>query len=69
MMDITDALDRISKAIEGLGHDRSILTSALDVLQKDPHYWSKRSCATCQVITSLAGRDFGCVAYAKAALP
>lgn len=38
----------------------------LDLLQRDPHQWSTRPCSTCQTVTTLAGRDFGCVAHAKA---
>ena len=37
----------------------------LQLLQNDPHQWSMRPCATCQAMTSIVGKDFGCVLYAK----
>jgi hypothetical protein len=37
----------------------------LELIEKDPHQWSSRPCSTCQTISGLVGRPFGCYAYAK----
>ena len=38
---------------------------AFDLIQKDPHQWSDHGCVTCQTITALIQRPFGCVLYSK----
>lgn len=43
----------------------AIVDAMLDLLQEDGHQWSKRPCSTCQAITSLRGKSFGCVKYAE----
>lgn len=40
-----------------------ILDATLRLIQKDPHQWSTRGCATCEAITSLLNRPFGCVLF------
>lgn len=35
----------------------------LDLLQADPHQWSTRPCSTCQAISKIVSRPFGCVLY------
>lgn len=42
-----------------------ILAAVLTVLEEDPHQFSTRPCQTCKVVSSLAGRPFGCAAKAK----
>lgn len=42
-----------------------LMEAALRVLENDPHSWSKRPCSTCETVSSLAGRPFGCVAHAN----
>jgi hypothetical protein len=37
------------------------------VMEPDPHQWSTRPCQTCQVVSELLGRPFGCVAKAQRA--
>lgn len=39
--------------------------TAFDLLQEDPHQWSTRPCTTCQTISILIKRPFGCVLYTK----
>ena len=39
--------------------------TAFDLIQGDPHQWSKRPCSTCKTISTLIKRSFGCVLYAK----
>ncbi len=34
--------------------------AALDLIEKDPHQYSKRPCDTCRTISNLIGRPFGC---------
>jgi hypothetical protein len=36
---------------------------AFRLLQEDNHNWSTRPCSTCQGITELIGKPFGCVEY------
>lgn len=38
-----------------------LLEPVLRLLQKDPHQWSKRPCATCSSVSSIVGYSFGCV--------
>ena len=44
---------------------RVLLLAALDVIGIDGHIFGTRPCSTCTAVSSLAGRDFGCVARAK----
>ena len=44
---------------------RALLLAALDVIGIDGHIFGSRPCSTCTAVSSLAGRDFGCVAHAK----
>lgn len=39
---------------------RILCQAALDLIEKDPHQWSKRPCTTCQTVSVLIGRPFGC---------
>lgn len=40
---------------------RVLVGAALDLIQADPHQWSKRPCATCRAVSSIVGRPFGCL--------
>jgi hypothetical protein len=42
-----------------------LMTTVLDLMQGDPHQWSTRPCATCQAVSAIVGRPFGCYAYAR----
>ena len=44
---------------------RVLLEPVLSLLQNDPHQWSTRPCETCRAISSIVGRDFGCILHAK----
>lgn len=33
---------------------------AFDLIYRDPHSWSTRPCSTCQTVSELLGRPFGC---------
>ena len=35
------------------------------LIEADPHQWSTRPCSTCQTISSVLDRPFGCNARAK----
>ncbi len=42
----------------------SLLPAAMfDAIYADPHQWSSRPCRTCQTVTDLTGRSFGCVRF------
>lgn len=43
---------------------RVLMSTALDLLQADPHSWSTRPCPTCRPISAIIGRPFGCYLYA-----
>ncbi len=45
--------------------NRVLLNAALDAIGQDGHVFGGRPCSTCAAVSSLAGRDFGCVARAK----
>ena len=42
---------------------RIMLEAVLQLIQDDPHQWSTRPCATCQAITSITAKPFGCIKY------
>jgi len=42
-----------------------VMGAVLRLLQDDPHQWSDRPCYTCQAISSIAGKPFGCVEHAR----
>ena len=44
---------------------KMIPQAALDIFARDPHRFSDRGCATCQNITVIIGRPWGCVATAR----
>ncbi len=43
----------------------TLVDPALRLIEQDPHQWSKRPCTTCQTVSSLINRPFGCVRYAR----
>lgn len=42
-----------------------VMGAVLRLLQDDGHQWSERPCSTCQAVSSIAGKPFGCVEYAR----
>ena len=40
-----------------------IVTSVFDIIQNDPHQWSNRPCVSCETVSTLSGRRFGCVEF------
>ena len=52
-----DAKDIIRAAVQ------VIMEPILDMLQSDPHGWSSRPCSTCDTITAMMGKPFGCAKY------
>lgn len=55
--------DMMEDAIKTSG--RIIANAALNLIEKDPHQWSSRPCSTCETISNLLDRDFGCVKVRK----
>lgn len=51
--------DALTEAVERLAG------VAFDLIQKDPHQWSTRPCSTCNAVTGIIGKSFGCVLYAE----
>jgi hypothetical protein len=41
------------------------LKLALQLLQEDNHYWSTRPCSTCQTISKILEKPFGCLEYKR----
>ena len=41
-----------------------LMDAALKLIESDPHQFGKRKCQTCTAVSSLAGRPFGCQAFA-----
>lgn len=56
--EITPILEQTRKFTESVD-------SAFNLLEIDPHSFSTRPCQTCQQVTALIGRDFGCVKRRK----
>ncbi len=44
---------------------RAFLVAGLAAIGRDGHLFGSRPCSTCEAVSSLAGQDFGCVAFAK----
>ena len=44
---------------------KEIADAALDLIEQDPHQFSKRPCQTCRAVSRLVGRSFGCVKKAE----
>jgi len=42
-----------------------VMGAVLRLLQDDGHQWSDRPCSTCQAISSIVGKPFGCVEHAR----
>lgn len=42
---------------------RVLVKSVTDLIQHDPHQWSKRPCATCAAISTILGEPFGCLTH------
>lgn len=34
-----------------------------DMIYKDPHQWSERGCSTCEAISAITKKPFGCIKY------
>jgi hypothetical protein len=58
-------VDEGGEAVTLKSNTRSPFQLSADILQKDPHQWSERPCATCTVISGLLGDNFGCLRYAE----
>lgn len=43
----------------------TLLEPVLALLQRDGHSWSSRPCTTCEAITSIVGKPFGCVVVSR----
>lgn len=60
-----------SKLIKGQARDiiracvQVYTETILQIVQGDPHNWSTRPCTSCQTISSMLGKPFGCVLRAK----
>ncbi len=37
-----------------------MLLEALNLLESSPHFWTPDACPTCEQVSKLVGRDFGC---------
>jgi hypothetical protein len=50
--------DETQKIIEACAN--LLVSKALELIEKDPHQWSHRPCATCRTVSAIVGRPFGC---------
>lgn len=72
---VLDGVDLRALIVQEPGFDwpsaelEAAVNRSLDVvlrgLQADPHVWSSRPCGTCQTISTMLARSFGCVRYAE----
>ena len=51
--------DEAEKIVEAAAN--KLMSVVLGLIEKDPHLWSTRPCATCSAISEICGRSFGCV--------
>ena len=54
--------DKEDKSLNGLitVFGRRVYGTAFDLIENDPHQWSSRPCTTCNAISQIIGRPFGC---------
>ena len=53
------------RAISLRAAGRILFDVAADLIYEDSHHWSTRPCSTCQAITAIMSKPFGCIRYAK----
>lgn len=58
--------DRVRRAVDEANAFgcRVLAKSVTDLIEADPHQWSKRPCVTCRIISSIVGYKFGCMTLA-----
>jgi len=53
--------DNAAEVARAVAADKDrVLAAVLRVVEGDPHLWGLRPCQSCQAVTDLAGRPFGC---------
>lgn len=62
---LTNALEWQAERIKALDSELQAQSESFDLLQKDPHQWSGRGCDTCNAISDLIGKPFGCRLFAQ----
>lgn len=62
MQDLEARVARLEEALP-----KMVPQAALDIFAADPHRFSTRPCATCQNVSTIIGRAWGCVQAAKRA--
>ena len=40
-----------------------LMDAVLDIVQNDSHLWGSRPCQSCQAISGIIGKPFGCYKY------
>ena len=67
--------DRVRRAVDdanvleeasSFGLYRKLVKRVTDLIEADPHQWSKRPCATCRTISVIVGYEFGCMTLVDA---
>ena len=59
----TDQEQSIEDAVRGAA--RVLLGTAFDLIEADSHHFSKHHCKTCSAVSTLIGRPFGCLKFAR----
>jgi hypothetical protein len=62
---VSDRTDPLSAAAVVQAAASVLIDAALRLIEADPHQWSPRPCATCQAVSAIVGRRFGCNAKGK----
>lgn len=65
MMTIEDLAARVARLEAEL--PKMVPQAALDIFAADAHRFSIRPCATCQNVSTVIGKPWGCIALAKRA--
>lgn len=58
---VNQVLDDRGITADNLDKIKHMMTSGFDLLEQDPHQFSTRPCQTCNQVSALIGRKFGCV--------
>lgn len=45
--------------------EKEVVDVVLELIEKDPHQFSSRPCQTCQTVSNMIGKPWGCIAKEK----
>ncbi len=62
---LEERVEVLEKSVGAFVGCMSVLDAVLRAIGEDGHVFGSRPCETCRVVTAIAGRSFGCIAFAE----